>query len=202
MMASETRQLPDGAVVGVVVTRHRRELLADSLKIIAAQTRPVDHLVVVDNGPDDSAREVVENYPLPYTYLPSHRNLGGAGGFALGMLHALSLGADWLWLADDESGELQAVASWRHRGFEGELPDAPLTLEDLPVRVSHSGDPVWTEALMMGAASERAEAIAAAGLSGAVVSSGEAAVVPAGEVTCSRSTVGCCPVSLSMVAAP
>ncbi|QKV76898.1 glycosyltransferase [Amycolatopsis sp. Hca4] len=101
-MASEIRQLPDGAVVGVVVTRHRRELLADSLKVIATQTRPVDHLVVVDNGPDDSAREVVENYPLPYTYLPSHRNLGGAGGFALGMLHALSLGADWIWLADDD----------------------------------------------------------------------------------------------------
>ncbi|WP_199191577.1 galactofuranosyltransferase GlfT1 [Amycolatopsis sp. CA-126428] len=101
-MASETRQLPGGAVVGVVVTRHRRELLADSLKVIAAQTRPVDHLVVVDNGPDDSAREVVENYPLPHTYLPSHRNLGGAGGFALGMLHALSLGADWIWLADDD----------------------------------------------------------------------------------------------------
>ncbi|MEV4596010.1 MULTISPECIES: glycosyltransferase family 2 protein [unclassified Amycolatopsis] len=101
-MTSETQQLPEGAVVGVVVTRHRRELLADSLKIIAAQTRPVDHLVVVDNGPDQSARDVVEAYPLPYTYLPSHRNLGGAGGFALGMLHALALGAEWVWLADDD----------------------------------------------------------------------------------------------------
>lgn len=102
MMTSETQQLPEGAVVGVVVTRHRRELLADSLKIIAAQTRPVDHLVVVDNGPDQSARDAVEAYPLPYTYLPSHRNLGGAGGFALGMLHALALGAEWVWLADDD----------------------------------------------------------------------------------------------------
>ncbi|MET7997568.1 glycosyltransferase family 2 protein [Amycolatopsis sp. NPDC005232] len=101
-MTSETQQLPEGAVVGVVVTRHRRELLADSLKIIAAQTRPVDHLVVVDNGPDQSARDAVEAYPLPYTYLPSHRNLGGAGGFALGMLHALALGAEWVWLADDD----------------------------------------------------------------------------------------------------
>jgi rhamnopyranosyl-N-acetylglucosaminyl-diphospho-decaprenol beta-1,3/1,4-galactofuranosyltransferase len=101
-MTSEARQLPEGAVVGVVVTRHRRELLADSLKIIAAQTRPLDHLVVVDNGPDQSAREVVESYPLPSTYLPSHRNLGGAGGFALGMLHALSMGAEWVWLADDD----------------------------------------------------------------------------------------------------
>ena len=36
------------------------------------------------------------------------------------------------------------------------------------MRVTHSGDPVWTEALMAGAASERAIAIAAAGLSGAV----------------------------------
>jgi rhamnopyranosyl-N-acetylglucosaminyl-diphospho-decaprenol beta-1,3/1,4-galactofuranosyltransferase len=101
-MGVETQQLPEGAVVGVVVTRHRRELLSDSLKIIAAQTRAVDHLVVVDNGPDQSARDVVKNYPLPCTYLPSHRNLGGAGGFALGMLHALSLGADWIWLADDD----------------------------------------------------------------------------------------------------
>ncbi|HWD07376.1 MAG TPA: glycosyltransferase family 2 protein [Amycolatopsis sp.] len=101
-MTSETQQLPEGAVVAVVVTRHRRELLADSLKIIAAQTRPVDHLVVVDNGPDQSAREVVAAYPLPSTYLPSHRNLGGAGGFALGMLHALALGAEWVWLADDD----------------------------------------------------------------------------------------------------
>jgi rhamnopyranosyl-N-acetylglucosaminyl-diphospho-decaprenol beta-1,3/1,4-galactofuranosyltransferase len=101
-MGVEAQQLPEGAVVGVVVTRHRRDLLADSLKIIAAQTRAVDHLVVVDNGPDQSARDVVENYPLPCTYLPSHRNLGGAGGFALGMLHALSLGADWIWLADDD----------------------------------------------------------------------------------------------------
>ncbi|OZM73244.1 galactofuranosyl transferase [Amycolatopsis antarctica] len=92
----------EDAVVAVVVTRHRRDLLADSLKIISAQTHPVDHLVVVDNGPDQPAREIVENCGLPVTYLPSHRNLGGAGGFALGMLHALSLGAGWIWLADDD----------------------------------------------------------------------------------------------------
>ncbi|RZQ62191.1 glycosyltransferase family 2 protein [Amycolatopsis suaedae] len=99
---TEQGPLPEGSVVAVVVTRHRRDLLADSLKIIAAQTHPVTHLVVVDNGPDEPAREVVESFPLPFTYLPSHHNLGGAGGFALGMLHALALGADWLWLADDD----------------------------------------------------------------------------------------------------
>jgi rhamnopyranosyl-N-acetylglucosaminyl-diphospho-decaprenol beta-1,3/1,4-galactofuranosyltransferase len=94
--------LPADAVVAVVVTRHRRELLAESLKMIAAQTRPPDHLVVVDNGPDDPVADVVANCGVPSTYLSSKRNLGGAGGFALGMLHALMIGAEWVWCADDD----------------------------------------------------------------------------------------------------
>ena len=94
--------LPANAVVAVVVTRHRRELLADSLKMIAAQTRQPDHLVVVDNGPDEPAGDIVQSCGIPATYLPSRRNLGGAGGFALGMLHALMLGAEWVWCADDD----------------------------------------------------------------------------------------------------
>ncbi len=94
--------LGKGAVVAVVVTHHRRELLADSLKVIAAQTRPPEHLIVVDNGPDQPAEQVVADCPLPTTYLVSHRNLGGAGGFALGMLSALAMGAEWVWLADDD----------------------------------------------------------------------------------------------------
>ena len=94
--------LPKGSIVAVVVTRHRRELLSESLKVLATQTRVPDHLVVVDNGPDQPVDDLVEQCPIPTSYLPSHRNLGGAGGFALGMLHALSLGADWIWLADDD----------------------------------------------------------------------------------------------------
>ena len=89
------------------------------------------------------------------------------------LLEALGANLGWdvgtLWLADEDSGELAAVASWRHRAFGGDTPQVgELTLEDLPVRVTHSGQPVWTEALMAGAASPRASAIAADGLSGAV----------------------------------
>jgi rhamnopyranosyl-N-acetylglucosaminyl-diphospho-decaprenol beta-1,3/1,4-galactofuranosyltransferase len=89
-------------IVAVIVTRHRRELLAQSLAAIAAQSRPVDHVVVVDNGPDQSAEAVTRASGLEVTYLASERNLGGAGGFALGMLHALAMGADWVWCADDD----------------------------------------------------------------------------------------------------
>jgi rhamnopyranosyl-N-acetylglucosaminyl-diphospho-decaprenol beta-1,3/1,4-galactofuranosyltransferase len=94
--------LPPGSVVAVVVTRHRTGPLRDSLEALAKQTHPIAHLVVVDNGPDEPAREVVASCGLPATWLPSWRNLGGAGGFALGILHALALGADWVWLADDD----------------------------------------------------------------------------------------------------
>jgi rhamnopyranosyl-N-acetylglucosaminyl-diphospho-decaprenol beta-1,3/1,4-galactofuranosyltransferase len=89
-------------VVAVVVTRRRPQLLAESLAALGTQTRPVDGVVVVDNGPDQETAQVVAASGLPCTYLPSRRNLGGAGGFALGMLTALAQGADWVWCADDD----------------------------------------------------------------------------------------------------
>jgi rhamnopyranosyl-N-acetylglucosaminyl-diphospho-decaprenol beta-1,3/1,4-galactofuranosyltransferase len=92
------------SVVAVVVTHRRPDELAKSLDVLSTQTRLPDHLIVVDNdGPRDGRiRDLVAGQPIPTTYLGSHRNLGGAGGFALGMLHALALGADWVWLADDD----------------------------------------------------------------------------------------------------
>ncbi|KAA8960476.1 glycosyltransferase family 2 protein [Mycobacterium sp.] len=89
-------------VCAVVVTHRRPDELATSLDVLTTQTRRPDHLIVVDNAPDDRVRDLVAGQPLPTTYLPSRRNLGGAGGFALGILHALALGADWVWLADDD----------------------------------------------------------------------------------------------------
>lgn len=89
-------------IVAVVVTHRRLDELAVSLEVLSTQTRAPDHLIVVDNDTDDRVRDLVAAQPIPTTYLGSRRNLGGAGGFALGMLHALALGADWVWLADDD----------------------------------------------------------------------------------------------------
>ncbi|MGW0160060.1 galactofuranosyltransferase GlfT1 [Mycobacterium sp. NPDC003323] len=89
-------------VVAVIVTHRRVEALSVSLDAVCTQTRPPDHLIVVDNDDDAAVAELVAAQPVPTTYLGSRRNLGGAGGFALGMLHALALGADWVWLADDD----------------------------------------------------------------------------------------------------
>jgi rhamnopyranosyl-N-acetylglucosaminyl-diphospho-decaprenol beta-1,3/1,4-galactofuranosyltransferase len=93
-------------VCAVVVTHRRPDSLAKSLDILSTQSRLPDHLIVVDNDfgndPTDRVRDLVTGQPIPTTYLGSRRNLGGAGGFALGILHALALGADWVWLADDD----------------------------------------------------------------------------------------------------
>ncbi|GAA3947933.1 glycosyltransferase family 2 protein [Gordonia caeni] len=89
-------------MIGVVVTHRRRELLAESLRVLSVQDRPLDHLIVVDNAAEPEVESLVGAQDLPTTYLPSQHNLGGAGGFALGMLHALALGADWIWCADDD----------------------------------------------------------------------------------------------------
>lgn len=89
-------------VCAVVVTHRRVDELSKSLDAIVAQTRRPEHLVVVDNDDDPRVAELVGGQPITSTYLPSRRNLGGAGGFALGMLHALAWGADWVWLADDD----------------------------------------------------------------------------------------------------
>ncbi|MCI4674279.1 galactofuranosyltransferase GlfT1 [Candidatus Mycolicibacterium alkanivorans] len=96
-------------VCAVVVTHRRPDDLAKSLDVLTTQTRMVDHLIVVDNDDDERVRDLVAGQPVPTTYLGSRRNLGGAGGFALGMLQALASGADWLWLADDDGRPADAA---------------------------------------------------------------------------------------------
>lgn len=89
-------------VCAVVVTHRRPDELEKSLSVVTSQSRTIDHLIVVDNDDSDRVRQIVADQPVTATYLGSRRNLGGAGGFALGMLHALALGVDWVWLADDD----------------------------------------------------------------------------------------------------
>lgn len=91
-------------VAAVIVTHNRVELLEASLRQVAGQEgAEVAHVVVVDNGNDPAVRELVEDVCGSRAhYVGSATNLGGAGGFALGFLTALSLGADAIWCADDD----------------------------------------------------------------------------------------------------
>ncbi len=92
-------------VAVVIVTYNRADLLARMLDGLAAQTHPPDAVYVVDNASNDHTREVLERHhgaglPLQVTHSPD--NLGGAGGFHLGMRRAYADGWGRIWLMDDD----------------------------------------------------------------------------------------------------
>ena len=94
--------MASGFVVCVIVTCDRADLLRRCLQAVAAQHHRPDHLVVVDNGQEPGAADSLAATGIPHTLLTSETNLGGAGGYAYGVLTARALGADWVWLADDD----------------------------------------------------------------------------------------------------
>lgn len=92
------------SVAVVVVTYNRADLLTGMLAGLTAQTRPPDVVYVVDNASTDHTGEVLEQHTadLPLTVLRPERNLGGAGGFHLGLRQAYADGHHRVWLMDDD----------------------------------------------------------------------------------------------------
>jgi rhamnopyranosyl-N-acetylglucosaminyl-diphospho-decaprenol beta-1,3/1,4-galactofuranosyltransferase len=101
--AAEARRLGPDSVAVVSVTWRRPQILAALLAALARQSRPIDHVIVVDNSPECSVADLVARFPGTSTYLPSWRQLGSAGGLALGALTALTRGAAWVWFFDDDA---------------------------------------------------------------------------------------------------
>lgn len=92
---------------GVLATFRRPDWLGESLDRLARQTRPIDELIVVDNGSDKGSASLVEAYTsrgLRATYLDPNENLGPAGAFALGMEQVLETADadDWIFVFDDD----------------------------------------------------------------------------------------------------
>lgn len=90
-------------VCAVIVTYNRKELLRECLRAVLSQTRPPDHVLVVDNASTDGTPEMLrEEFPqVEVLRLPE--NQGGAGGFHEGMKRAYEAGFEWLWVMDDDA---------------------------------------------------------------------------------------------------
>lgn len=90
-------------VCAVIVTHDRAGLLARCLEGLAAQTYWPSQVVVVDNASSDTTAELLASWSaLPLCVLRSEVNLGGAGGFRLGVERGMTTSADRLWLMDDD----------------------------------------------------------------------------------------------------
>lgn len=109
-------------VVAALVTYDRRDLLAEALAALSAQSRPPDATVVVDNASTDGTASMVRERFPEVELVELDRNTGGAGGFAVAVSHALDAKADLIWLMDDDTvprlTALEALLGARERATE------------------------------------------------------------------------------------
>ena len=152
-------------VVAVVVAWNRRVLLLEALDALAAQTRPLDAIVVVDNGSTDGTSAAVRSSWPQVDLFELERNTGGAGGFVAGMAKAVvDHDADLIWLMDDDTiAEPDAL---------GELV-ATMGRDDVVLAGSRV---VWTDGRPHGMNTPRAKSFASAAERRAAVREGSVPV--------------------------
>lgn len=116
-------EAPDKIAIAIV-TFNRSAFLAELLQSAAAMTTPAWRIVVVDNASTDDTQQVLADAQawFPDGVLVNRlleTNTGGSGGFSEGTRVALELGADWVWLMDDDveiiPDALERFAPWMER---------------------------------------------------------------------------------------
>lgn len=94
-------------IAGVVVTYNRKNLLTECLDALISGTRPLDKIIVIDNGSTDGTPGLLQEKGYLknslITYIRLTENTGGAGGFYEGVKRGYEAGYDWLWLMDDDA---------------------------------------------------------------------------------------------------
>ncbi|SDW35472.1 Glycosyltransferase, GT2 family [Arthrobacter sp. cf158] len=156
-------------VVAVVVTYNRRELLQTTLAGIAASTRVPDAVVVVDNASTDGTAEFLRNYEGPVTtdVVTLNTNVGGAGGFVVGMERALlDHGADHVWIMDDDTEPQPSALSEAldvSQAYQQETGDTPAFIASRVVWTDGRDHPMNRMRPRMGAAEVARSAAARVG---------------------------------------
>ena len=91
-------------VAAVVVTFNRIDKLKTVIASIEAQTHAPSSLVIVDNASTDGTGEYLDELEssLDLEIVSLSSNTGGAGGFSAGMRRGYELGADFVWIMDDD----------------------------------------------------------------------------------------------------
>jgi len=95
--------VPTAKVAATILTRNRRDLLRQSLDAMLSQTRPVDHLIAVDNESSDGTLDMLASDFPDVIVVALAENQGATGGFYEAIAAACRTDADWFWLMDDDS---------------------------------------------------------------------------------------------------
>lgn len=90
-------------IYAVVLSYKRKDLLKRCLDGISTQSRPCDGIIVVDNASNDGTEEMLLESQLPnLKVFVLSRNTGASGGFSAGFRLAYQMGADFVWMMDDD----------------------------------------------------------------------------------------------------
>ncbi|MEB3750977.1 glycosyltransferase family 2 protein [Geobacillus icigianus] len=93
-------------VCAVIVTYNRLEMLKECIDALLKQTYTLDGIIIINNNSTDGTKEylddvVKENKKIQAIHLDE--NVGGAGGFHVGVKEAFERGYDWIWIMDDDA---------------------------------------------------------------------------------------------------
>lgn len=108
----------------VLVTYNRLACLKKALACYDRQTLSPSHVLVVNNASSDGTSEYLDNwichaderYQRFVINLPE--NLGGSGGYCVGMMRALRFDCDFIFLADDDAYAESDMLEELKRGYE------------------------------------------------------------------------------------
>ena len=86
-------------IIAVVVTFNRLHLLQKNIACLR-QNKSLNEILVVNNGSTDGTLEWLDTQKD--LWVIHQANVGGSGGFYVGIQEAYNRGADWIWCMDDD----------------------------------------------------------------------------------------------------
>ena len=128
-------------ILGQICTLNDEDVIERSVGALLAQTRPLDEILIVDNGSSDGT--VDRAFPQQVRVIRHGENLGTSGGALTALRYGLDHGYDWVWTFDADSAPrpdaLERLLDL-HQSFEPEFRSKVWILACLPIDVA-SGAP-------------------------------------------------------------
>lgn len=93
-------------IVAIVVTYNRKKLLRENIEALLNQSFSQLDIMIIDNASTDGTYEYISDLAKNYgkvKYYNTGKNLGGAGGFSLGIKKACEKGYEKIWIMDDDT---------------------------------------------------------------------------------------------------
>ena len=92
-------------VCAVIVTYNRKEKLQKCIECLLGQEGASCDVLIVNNASTDGTEQMIEEqYTIPQLiYYNTGKNLGGAGGFEIGVSMAVQRGYSYIWMMDDDT---------------------------------------------------------------------------------------------------